>query len=344
MSLRESSGTNVWSIPGNEFPITHYNGAEERPLVQVPQAKLPEEFINKQMVSWKWVDEADLTFLQDVMSVNGCPKYNGYMTGSSREQDHALQETTKVLYLPLLNLKHSDESTMLNGMLKAVDLRKAAGQEYVVLTLDQQLYHVALHVLRLGGMHLLMSFVSASSTLLNESGENEVLGDVFAVVTKMLSCKKFPYNVRALRMLVEEVLHLIIFSEKQDITCMTDLQAILDQLSKCSRSSKLCGLTVSFTLSSLFWSICMQRVRETVTFTYNVLRQWPPISLLVCMCTTLAMHCTIFAHLTSSLLMPVGTSKLENMPSTTTPEFGTEFGHIWQSRPPTCGRATGMVE
>ena len=173
------------------------------------------------------------------------------MTRSSREQGYALQEKTKVLYLPLLNLTPSDESTMLTGMLKAVDLSKEAGQEYVVLTLDQQLYRVALHVLwddpnrfpnfflRLGGMHLLMSFVSASSTLLNGSGENEVLGAVFAVVTKMLSDKKFPYNVRALRMHVEEVLRLILCSEKQDITCMDDLQAILDQLSKRSRTSKL---------------------------------------------------------------------------------------------------------
>ena len=88
---------------------------------------------------------------------------------------------------------------MLSGMLKAVDLSKAAGQEYVLLTLDQQLYRVALHVLwddpnrfpnfylRLDGMHLLMSFVSASSTLLNGRGENEVLGAVFAGVTKMFS-------------------------------------------------------------------------------------------------------------------------------------------------------------
>ena len=53
--------------------------------------------------------------------------------------------------------------------------------------------------LRLGGMHLLMSFISASSTLLNGSGENEVLGAVFAGVTNMLSGKKFPYNVQALR-------------------------------------------------------------------------------------------------------------------------------------------------
>ena len=147
-----------------------------------------------------------------------------------------------MLYLPLLNLQPSDGSTMLTRMLKAVDLSKAAGHEYVVLTLDQQLYRVALHILwddsnqfpnfflRLGGMHLLISFVCASSTPLNGSGEIEVLGPVFAGVTKMLSGKKFPYNVRALRILVEDVLRPILCYEKQDITCMADLQTILDQL------------------------------------------------------------------------------------------------------------------
>ena len=99
------------------------------------------------MVSWNRADEADLTFLHDVMSVKGCPEYNGYIIRSSREQGHALQEKTKVLYLPLLNIKSSDESTVLTGMLKVVDLSKAAGQEYVVLTLDQQLYRATLHIL-----------------------------------------------------------------------------------------------------------------------------------------------------------------------------------------------------
>ena len=56
---------------------------------------------------------------------------------------------------------------------------------------------------------------------------------MFAGVTK------FPYNVQALRMLVEEVLRPILCSEKQEITCMADLQAILDLLSKSSRTSKL---------------------------------------------------------------------------------------------------------
>ena len=75
---------------------------------------------------------------------------------------------------------------------------------------------IPIFFLRLGCIHLLLSFVSASSTRLNGSDENEVLGAVFAGVTKMLKGKKFPYNVRALRMLVEEVLCPIICSEKQD--------------------------------------------------------------------------------------------------------------------------------
>ena len=50
-----------------------------------------------------------------------------------------------------------------------------------------------------------------------------VLGVVFAGVTNMLSDNKFPYNMRALWILVEEVLRPIFCSEKQDMTCMADL-------------------------------------------------------------------------------------------------------------------------
>ena len=57
-----------------------------------------------------------------------------------------------------------------------------------------------------------MGFVSASRTLLNGSDENEVLGVVFAGVTKILSGKKFPYKVRVLWMLVEDVLRPILCS------------------------------------------------------------------------------------------------------------------------------------
>ena len=61
-------------IPGNEFPITHYNWTEETLLVQVPQAELLEEFINKHMVLWHRADEADQTILQELISAMGWPE------------------------------------------------------------------------------------------------------------------------------------------------------------------------------------------------------------------------------------------------------------------------------
>ena len=179
--------------------------------------------------------------------MEGCPEYNRYMTRSSRQQGHALQPKTKVLYMPLLNHKPSDPSTMLTAMLKARKLSSAAGQEFTVFTVDQQLYRVCLQIIwddpsRFQNFclrHLLMSFISASGSLMAGSGEDEVLSAVFGGVAKILAGKKFPDNVRALRMLVEELLRPILISSNHNIKCMADLQEILDQLSQSSRTCKL---------------------------------------------------------------------------------------------------------
>lgn len=64
--------------------------------------------------------------------------------------------------------------------------------------------------------------------------DNGILSAVFAGVAKMLVGKKFPHNVRALRMLAEELPRPILTSDKYNITCMTDLQAILERISQCS--------------------------------------------------------------------------------------------------------------
>ena len=59
-------------------------------------------------------------------------------------------------------------------------------------------------------MHAFMSFVGSIGTLVAESGLSDVLSSVCAGVAKMLSGKKFPQNVCALRFLAEEVLHYVI--------------------------------------------------------------------------------------------------------------------------------------
>ena len=53
-------------------------------------------------------------------------------------------------------------------------------------------------VLRLGGMHLLMSFCGAVGTLLEGSSIAEILRSTFGGVNKMLTGKKFPEKCQSL--------------------------------------------------------------------------------------------------------------------------------------------------
>ena len=135
-------------------------------------------------------------------------------------------------------------------MLKARSITAAAGQEYTLLTADQQLFKVMLHIMwddpesfsdfipRLGGMHFLTNLIGCIGGLAADSGCAEVLSAAFAGVPKLLSGKKYPQNFRALVMLTEELLRPILTEESTDITSMEALQKQLDKLSLKSRTTK----------------------------------------------------------------------------------------------------------
>ena len=53
---------------------------------------------------------------------------------------------------------------------------------------------------------MLMSFVGCVGVLMADSGLEDVLKSSFGSVTQMLAGKRFPQNVRALRLVVEELL------------------------------------------------------------------------------------------------------------------------------------------
>ena len=146
-------------------------------------------------------------------------------------------------------MKPSDADTMMTAMVRAQELTLEAGQQFTVLTCDQQVYRVAVQVLwahpekfhelylRLGGMHALMSFVGAVGTLMAESGLSDVLSSVFAGVTKMLSGNKFPQNVRVLRMIAEEALRQIF--ECNDLANAADLMDELERRAKQNNTASL---------------------------------------------------------------------------------------------------------
>ena len=144
-----------------------------------------------------------------------------------------IETKNAAVYLPLIGMPPSDPDTMRMALHEAKRMTNKRGQKSVVFTCDQQLYKVFVEVtwaypnefsdviVCLGGMHKLMSFVGAIGTLMQGSGLSEVLSTTFAGVTKMLSGKKFPQNVRAMRLVVEELLRSLINDDS--FNCMEEL-------------------------------------------------------------------------------------------------------------------------
>ena len=82
---------------------------------------------------------------------------------------------------------------------------------------------------------MLMSFVGCVGTLMADTGLKEVMESEFGGVTKLLSGKNFPQNVRALRLVVEELLRSI--SEQSE--SYDEMLSILEERARVSRTAKL---------------------------------------------------------------------------------------------------------
>ncbi len=152
----------------------------------------------------------DLIFLKEVTRDRLCPEYGGYNTMRARESGIQPSAKTSVVYAPLLDMPPIEPDTMKTAMVQAQTMTSLTGQEWTLLTCDQQLYQVVVNIVwadkgqfakcvpRLGGMHMLMSFIGAVGILMGGSGLEDILKSTFAGVPKLLSGKRFPQNVRHL--------------------------------------------------------------------------------------------------------------------------------------------------
>ena len=77
-------------------------------------------------------------------------------------------------------------------------------------------------------MHLLMNFIGCIGTLIANCGLGEILNKTFSRVEKILSGKKFLMNLRALRMVVEELLQ----NNIQELLDYKELSSFIDDVSK----------------------------------------------------------------------------------------------------------------
>ena len=109
---------------------------------------------------------------------------------------------TEVAFLPLVDRPPAHPDTIKTVKEKGLSLVRAAGEDVLVFTADQQLCKVTIDILFhppsyfksvipvLGGMHMLMNFIHAIAIIMAGSGMKEVLAGTLGSIDKMLSGKK----------------------------------------------------------------------------------------------------------------------------------------------------------
>ena len=155
-----------------------------------------------------------------------------------RESGQSIKTKTKVIYKPLINKTPSDPLTILTAMCDVETTCEKSGQKESVFTCDQQLYRVTMDIIwnnpkrlnnffpRIGGMHWLISFIGSVGKLMKNSALDRLMKAAFEGVEKMLIGKKFPMNVRALRIFVIELLREIISEETTRDKMISTLQTL----------------------------------------------------------------------------------------------------------------------
>ena len=133
----------------------------------------------------------DLTWIANWIVKPIFPKscnWSGYMQANFFDDKH--YDVSSVLMLPMIDLSPSDPTCIYSTLLFVRDQATALGIRTPCLTFDQPLWFKAnaiteekkLDVIcRLGGFHLLMSFLGSVGHLMGGSGLEELLHEVYAL-------------------------------------------------------------------------------------------------------------------------------------------------------------------
>lgn len=136
-------------------------------------------------------------------------------------------EQSSVTFLPFINSPPSNYSTIYSALDFALHETEGAKKKICIITFDQPLYMKAREItaslpekissrffIRLGGFHLLMSFMGAIGFIMAGSGLKELLCTIFACnsVDKILSGHAFARGIRG-HFLIHDVLGQILIRE-----------------------------------------------------------------------------------------------------------------------------------
>lgn len=141
-----------------------------------------------------------------------------------------------IRYLPFIHAPPTDLSTIYTTLLKLVAVAEKLGQPHILVTADLAIYLKAQQILwnkpeslagkvtmRLGGMHLLMSFIASIGKLFGDGGLLQLLTatDVYADATarQMLQGKQLNRAVRGIKLVLEALSHVYLTSAQSWCHC-----------------------------------------------------------------------------------------------------------------------------
>lgn len=154
-----------------------------------------------------------LHILAKAMNISNIPSWRGFMETISYDNQY---EVSQIYCLPFVNLPPSDMDTINTVLHSAASDCRRLHQQTAFVTFDQPLYIKAREivandssltnvVVRLGGFHMLMSFLGSIGTIMDGSGLKELLCTVYAgnSVDHMLTGHAFSRAIRG---------HLIVYT------------------------------------------------------------------------------------------------------------------------------------
>lgn len=168
------------------------------------------------------------------------PAWNGFIERLTN--NYTNYSKSQISFLPFIHQPASNYNTIYTTLLCALENAKRYGHTVCIVTFDQPLYakareivsaapdgsEVSKIIIRLGGFHLLMSYLGAIGQIMQGSGIKEVLAEIYAVksLEKMLNGHAYARAVRA-HTLLQLTLAIIILKEV-DIDYIMDVDLIIN--------------------------------------------------------------------------------------------------------------------
>ena len=261
-----------------EESLSIFNKPHKRP--EPKQVAEDSIFSVQDVNSHKQVEVCDFVwkFCRNIDDIASLPAWSGFNAILSQSSI----SVANVRYLPFISAPPSDFSTVYTALLRLISVAKSLGQTHILVTADLAIYSKAQQIIwskpelqdsitmRLGGMHLIMTFIGSIGKLYGDGGLLDILtsSNVYANGTAqmMLQGKHYAKGIRGVKVAHEAMTHLYLsaaesYANKNDLPWIDEEFHILAQNlqssmqannhTRCAEIFKLLESKISYLMQTL---------------------------------------------------------------------------------------------